>query len=93
LTVAVDDARGALGRIQAAMVDALVREAGHAPEDRAFRPHVTVARVRGRLRPFELPDPPPLSFTATSVTLYRSVLGGGPATYEPVSSVALCTLS
>jgi len=70
----------------------MVRSAGHEAEGRRFRPHVTVARVRGRLRPFELPAPPSLEFHPPSVTLYRSVLGRGPATYEAMASVPLSTL-
>jgi RNA 2',3'-cyclic 3'-phosphodiesterase len=92
LTVALADPSGGLARIQAAVADAMVRGADHEPESRAFRPHVTVARVRGRLRPFKLSSPPPLDFHPPSVTLYRSVLGRGPASYEPVASVPLSTL-
>jgi 2'-5' RNA ligase len=92
LTVGLDDPSGGLARIHTAVLDALVREAGHEAEGRAFRPHVTVARVRGRLRPFELTAPPPVSFHPPSVTLYRSVLGRGPARYEAIASVPLSTL-
>jgi 2'-5' RNA ligase len=92
LTVALDDPSGGLAEIQAAVLDAMVRDAGHEAEARRFRPHVTVARVRGRMRPFELPAPPPLEFEPPSVTLYRSVLGRGPASYEAVASVPLSTL-
>jgi RNA 2',3'-cyclic 3'-phosphodiesterase len=93
LTVSLEDPSGGLARIQGAVADAMVRSAGHEAERRAFRPHVTVARVRGRLRPFELEQPPALEFAAPSVTLYRSRLGRGPAVYEPVTSVPLSTLS
>jgi 2'-5' RNA ligase len=92
LTVALADPSGGLARIQAAVLDAMVRSAGHDAERRAFRPHVTVARIRGRLRPFELPAPPALEFRPPAVTLYRSVLGRGPASYESVASVPLSTL-
>jgi len=92
LTVALADPAGALARIQADVLDALVRGAGHEGERRRFRPHVTVARVRGRLRPFELAAPPVVSFQPAAVTLYRSVLGRGPASYEAMASVALSTL-
>lgn len=93
LTVALADPSGGLARIHGAVVDALVSEAGHAAEGRPFRPHVTVARIRGRLRPFELATPPALTFHPPAVTLYRSVLGRGPASYEPLASVRLSTLS
>jgi 2'-5' RNA ligase len=92
LTVGLDDPSGELATIQASVLDALVRHAGHEADRRSFRPHVTVARVRGRLRPFELPSPPTLEFRPPAVTLYRSVLGRGPATYEVVASVPLSTL-
>jgi RNA 2',3'-cyclic 3'-phosphodiesterase len=95
LTVALADPSGGLARIQAAVLDALVREAGHEAERRAFRPHVTVARVRGRIRPFELGAPPALEFAPPAVTLYRSVLNTSPpvpASYEALASVPLSTL-
>jgi 2'-5' RNA ligase len=92
LTVGLADPSGGLARIQSAVLDALVREAGYEAESRRFRPHVTVARVRGRLRPFELPAPPAAEFHPGAVTLYRSVLARGPAAYETVASVPLSTL-
>ncbi|TML05678.1 MAG: RNA 2',3'-cyclic phosphodiesterase [Actinobacteria bacterium] len=92
LTVSLADPSGGLARIQADVLDAMVRDAGHEGERRSFRPHITVARVRGRLRPFELPAPPSMEFHPPSVTLYRSVLASGPASYEAMASVALSTL-
>jgi 2'-5' RNA ligase len=92
LTVALADPSGGLTAIHAALLDAMVRCAGHAAEGRRFRPHVTVARVRGRIGPFDLPPPPSLTFHPPSVTLYRSVLGRGPASYEAMASVPLSTL-
>jgi 2'-5' RNA ligase len=95
LTVGLADPSGALAVIQAAVLDAMVRGAGHEAEQRRFRPHVTVARVRGRLRPFELPALPSLDFHPPAVTLYRSVLNTSPpapASYEAVASVRLSTL-
>jgi 2'-5' RNA ligase len=93
LTAALADPSGGLARLQAAVLDALVRDAGHEAEKRAFRPHVTIARVRRRLRAFDVPAPPQSAFAAPSVTLYRSVLGRGPASYEAMASVPLSTLS
>jgi 2'-5' RNA ligase len=95
LTVGLTDPSGGLGEIQAAVLNAMVREAGHEAERRRFRPHVTVARVRGRLRPFELPAPPSIDFHPPAVTLYRSVLHTSPpapASYEAIASVPLSTL-
>jgi 2'-5' RNA ligase len=96
LTVALEDASDGLARIHAAVLEALVREVGHEAERRAFRPHITVARVRGRLRPFEVAEPPAVSFHPAAVTLYRSVLNTSPpapASYESMASVPLSTLS
>jgi 2'-5' RNA ligase len=61
------------------------------PERRPFRAHVTVARVHreARLRPQELPAPQAMDFTGTTVTLFRSQLGKGPARYEALASVTL----
>lgn len=95
LTVALADPSEGLARIHASVLDAMVRSAGHEPEGRRFRPHVTVARVRGRVRPFDLPAPPTLEFQPPSVTLYRSVLNRSPpapASYEAMASVPLSTL-
>jgi len=95
LTVALEDPSGGLTRIHEAVLEAMVRSAGHEAEGRRLRPHVTVARVRGRLRPFELTSPAPLEFRPSAVTLYQSVLGRGrvgSVSYEPVASVPLSTL-
>lgn len=97
LTVAIADASGALGRLQARVAGALEAGGWYAREDRPYLPHVTVARVRGRepLRP-RARDPraappavPALAFVATAVTLYRSLLGRGGARYEPLACAAL----
>jgi RNA 2',3'-cyclic 3'-phosphodiesterase len=92
LTVGLSDPSDGLAGIQAAVLHGLVQDVGHEGERRRFRPHVTVARVRARLRPFELPSPPSLEFRPPAVTLYRSILGRGPASYEAVASVPLSTL-
>lgn len=93
LTVALADGRGELGRLQGLLAGRLAAGGWLRPGPRPFLPHVTVARVRGRLRPFELPLPPALDFRPPAVTLYRSRLGRGPAVYEVVASVPLSTLS
>jgi 2'-5' RNA ligase len=91
LTIAVDDGEGALARLHAAVVEALADAVGFVPERRAFRPHVTVARVRRGAVPRRggLPEAPRADFAGEAVTLYRSWLGGGPARYEPLERVAL----
>jgi 2'-5' RNA ligase len=92
LTVALLDASGRLGALQARVSQALVAGAGFEPERRRFRPHATVARVRkgARVRPeeVELPPAPVGSFSLEALTLFSSVLGPA-ARYEAVVRVAL----
>lgn len=90
LTVALDDLDGALAELRAQVVARLAAALDWTPERRAFRPHVTVARVRhgARVRR-ELPDPPRATFAAEAVTLFRSHLGRGPARYEVLERVQL----
>jgi 2'-5' RNA ligase len=91
LTIAVVDPDGALARLQEALTGALGDAVGFVPERRAFRPHVTVARVRRGAVPRRsgLPETPRAAFTGEALALYRSWLGGGPARYEPLERVAL----
>jgi RNA 2',3'-cyclic 3'-phosphodiesterase len=62
-----------------------------APEDRRFRPHVTVARVPARavLERRELPPTPALSFAPEELVLYRSRLSPAGASYEALASLEL----
>lgn len=91
LTVAVEDPAGALGALHRGVEAALRDTVGYEPDPRAFRPHVTVARVQrgARVRPWELPHPDAARFGAVAVALYRSRLGAGGAQYEVLSQVAL----
>jgi RNA 2',3'-cyclic 3'-phosphodiesterase len=92
LTVALEDAGGALGALQATMVERLAGALPWQPEARPFRAHVTVARVRREWRPRvdELPQAPQASFTARAVVLFRSHLGGGgPSRYEALERADL----
>ncbi len=87
LTVGLADPTGALGRLQAAVGEALARAGVYEPEGRPFRPHVTIGRLRKGARPprrSAAADPEPVAFTAGPVVLYRSLLGRGGATYEPL---------
>jgi RNA 2',3'-cyclic 3'-phosphodiesterase len=89
--VDLTDGEGALGQMQACVVEALVTAAGHEAETRPFRPHATVARLRrGARRPKgDVPAPPSLSFAGESLTLYRSQLHRDGARYEPLARVSL----
>ena len=51
LTVALHDVDGELARLQAAVATGLAAALDWVPERRAFRPHVTVARVRRGVAP------------------------------------------
>ncbi len=88
LTVGVNDDEGALGSLHASVWDGL-EDLGHEREERRFRPHLTVARVRhGWSAPTAgaLPPTPALDLDVRGVTLMRSYLGGGPARYEALAS-------
>lgn len=88
LTVALEDASGALAAVQAEVAHRLQAAGVYEPEARPFRPHVTVARLRrGARAPRVVPAAPePLAFSAGPVVLYRSHLGAGGARYEPLAS-------
>ena len=92
LTCAVEDRTGALGALQAQLAEPLARSAADwRPEQRPFRPHVTVARVRrgDRPRPGTEPAPPAGDVTAAALTLMRSHLSAAGARYEAVEQVLL----
>lgn len=92
LTCAVQDASGAMAALHGALGPALAAAAeGWTPERRALRPHVTVARVRRGERPRVGAEPPAPAgtFHCPSATLYRSILGAGPARYEALERVPL----
>lgn len=94
LTLAVADRDGSLARLQGTLAVALAQGGWYAAEERAFLPHVTVARVRrgSDLRALvqrELPAPPALAFAGEAVALYRSHLGSGGARYEALTRVPL----
>jgi 2'-5' RNA ligase len=83
LTVAVNDETGTLSGLHASVWDGL-EELGFEREERRFRPHLTVARVRHGWTPpgGALPPTPALDLDVRGVALMRSYLGGGPARYE-----------
>jgi 2'-5' RNA ligase len=100
LAIEIHDPDGELTRLQAEVARALATATGWEPERRRFRPHTTVARLRGgrghgsregrEVPPStSLAPTPALSFAAESLTLYRSWLGPGGARYEAIASCAL----
>ena len=65
---------------------------GLEPEGRPFHPHLTLARVRppADVRPLvDLVEPARVKLAVDAVTLYRSVLGSGPARYEVIDRIEL----
>ena len=97
--VAFEAVSAAAVQLQEALAADLVAAGVLAPERRAFRPHLSVARVRGdprRMRPRpSIGTLPPLSgggghtFDAVRVALYRSQLGSQGARYGCLGRVRL----
>lgn len=89
LAVEVGDPDGALRALRDAIAADLERCLDWDRGGERFRPHVTVARMRaGSQRARELPPTPPLRFTPTAATLFRSTLDAAGARYEPLVSIA-----
>lgn len=84
LWAGIVDPDGLLPRLARGLGEAL-RPLGHEPEDRAYTPHLTLARLetpRPLPRPLPaLPDPPG-TFDVDRVTLFRSRLSTAGARYE-----------
>lgn len=91
LTVTVQDPGEALAILRTSLDRTLADACGYEPERRAFRPHVTVARVRSRTRVVAEPlaAPPHVAFAARRMSLYVSHLGSGAARYEPLATIDL----
>jgi RNA 2',3'-cyclic 3'-phosphodiesterase len=68
-------------------VASAVREAVGLDDDQPFRPHLTLARARGHGRAtIDAAMPAPTdTLRVNELVLYRSLLGGGPARYEPLA--------
>ncbi len=85
------DAKGALGKL-AAKIDKLFAKYDVPTETRAFRPHVTLARVKLEYdaRRWMRPELAEVSgeCRAGAITLYRSVLGAEGASYEVLARAA-----
>ena len=91
LAVDLDDPAGACTRLQAAVSATLAASGVFTPQKRAFRPHVTVARVRNEARSDgRLPEiADPMTFAATALTLYRSRLSPQGASYHALARIPL----
>lgn len=77
--------------LQAACEDAAVA-AGFAPEPRPFKPHLTLARFRERVRRPELAPLPPLpSARLERLVLFKSELNASGAVHTPLASFPLGT--
>jgi 2'-5' RNA ligase len=86
LTVALR-ATPELTALQSDLVAALAGAMDFEPEQRPFRPHVTVGRVRRGTRVDVRRElhPPSLDFEPGPLTLYRSRTGPGGSRYEPLA--------
>jgi len=85
------DERGSLSELQQ-KVEALVLQQGWEPEERAFRPHLTLGRVRQGIRaPTEnwLEHPPPMEFEVQEIELVSSLLKPGGAEYRTLCRAVL----
>jgi 2'-5' RNA ligase len=82
----IEDSEGRLAALASA-----VRHALGVADDQPFRAHLTLARARGRGRArIDLTGPAPAgALRVEELALYRSVLGAGPARYEPLAIARL----
>lgn len=91
VAITLEDGERRLARMQSRLSQAFQAGGWYEPERRPFFGHVTLARAmnQARVRPIELPPPVPASFSATTVALLRSYLGGSSARYERLATVRL----
>jgi 2'-5' RNA ligase len=92
LAVDLADGEGACGALQTAVASALKALGVFAPDERPFRPHVTIARVRrgARVARHGLPEPPALGpFAGTALTLFASQLSAAGASYRALARADL----
>jgi len=89
LSIDLLDPRGECAALQRRVSEALTAIGAYDPEQRPYRPHLTVARG-DRVRVRGLPELPQTgAFDGRAVTLFRSHLGRGGARYEPLASAPL----
>ena len=90
LAIELHDETGSLADLARDLGRELGEAIGWAAESRRYRPHVTVARMRGgAVVPGALAATPAVSFEPEALTLYRSRLEPGGAVYQPVARVGL----
>jgi 2'-5' RNA ligase len=91
LCAEVADPDGTLAALQARVSTGLAAAGVYEPERRAFRAHVTVARLQTGARAPRAVEAAPaaVAFAAAALTLYRSRLGRSGARYEPLHRIAL----
>lgn len=96
LWIGIDDRRGDLGKLQKRIEDECARE-GFPKEDRAFRPHLTIARIRkpnnaNRLAEAHLRvEFAPVELVLNELVLFRSELSPKGSRYTPISKHVLPT--
>lgn len=79
-------------RALARIAEDAARAAGFAPEEKSFKPHLTLSRIqppRDVTRAIAGVAPLELRMPVREVILYRSHLGGGPARYEAMERFPL----
>ena len=91
LTVELEDPTGALAALQARVSAGLAAAGVYTPEKRPFRAHVTIARLRPRVRPPRSSplEVEPLEFAGRALTLYASRLHPSGARYEALATTPL----
>lgn len=89
-----DEPAGAVAALGARLQDAAAGE-GIEVDRKPVRPHLTLARARGRdaVSPMVVDACPHVEarWSADRAVLYRSELGGGPARHEPLATLVLGT--
>ncbi|HSK30956.1 MAG TPA: RNA 2',3'-cyclic phosphodiesterase [Candidatus Limnocylindria bacterium] len=90
LAVAVNDPNGRLGALQDS-VEQMCAKLGFERDKRAFRPHITTARIRDQKSVNALIEAnrtsaiEPVEFVVESVVLYESKLGPGGSVYTKIA--------
>ena len=91
LWIGVDEGAARLAEL-ARIAEAAARAAGFAPEQKPWKPHLTVARIqppRNVARLIERVPPLDVRMQVREIVIFRSHLGNGPARYEAVERFAL----